>query len=52
MLKNEFNVPTNVASALYSLPFLISAGIAPFLGICVDKIGKRAFFGKCYLKLS
>ena len=41
MLKSEFQIPTNIASALYSLPFFISAGIAPFLGICVDKIGRR-----------
>jgi MFS family permease len=42
MLTNEFGVSVNLASALYSLPFLISAGISPFLGICIDKIGQRA----------
>jgi MFS family permease len=42
MLTNCFGVDTNLASALYSLPFLISAVISPFLGLLIDKIGQRA----------
>lgn len=42
MLMDIFLIPKQTASALYSLPYFISAGIAPFLGIAIDKIGKRS----------
>lgn len=44
MLSREFNVSKNLAGALYSLPFLISAIISPFLGLMIDRVGKRALF--------
>lgn len=42
MLNVEWNIDENLAGTLYSLPFLISAGLSPFLGILIDKVGKRA----------
>lgn len=42
MLTREWNIDDNLAGALYSLPFLISAFVSPFLGLLIDKIGKRA----------
>lgn len=44
MLMKEFDVPKITASSLYSLPFFISAGLSPFLGLLIDKVGKRAMF--------
>jgi len=44
MLELEFGISETTASTLYSLPFFISAGVAPFLGVIVDKIGKRGIF--------
>jgi len=44
MLETQFGVPKQLSSSLYSLPFLISAVISPFLGLMIDKIGKRALF--------
>jgi len=44
MLMKEFDVPKITASSLYSLPFFISAGCSPFIGLLIDKIGKRALF--------
>ena len=46
MLNDEFSIPVNTASTLYSLPFFISAGLAPPLGYFIDKIGHRALFSK------
>ena len=46
MLNDEFAVPVNTASTLYSLPFFISAGLAPPLGYFIDKVGHRALFSK------
>jgi len=46
MLELEFGISETTASTLYSLPFFISAGVAPFLGVIVDKIGKRGIFSK------
>jgi len=42
MLEREWNLSENFAGAIYSLPFLISAGVSPFLGLAIDKYGKRA----------
>ena len=42
MLNDEFAIPVNMASTLYSLPFLISAGLAPCLGYYIDRVGRRA----------
>lgn len=44
MLIKEFNIEKNLAGTLISLPFFISAGISPFLGCLIDKVGKRALF--------
>lgn len=44
MLMKDFNIPKITASELYSLPFFISAGLSPFLGLLIDKVGKRAVF--------
>jgi hypothetical protein len=46
MLNVEWNIDEKLAGTLYSLPFLISAGISPFLGILIDKVGKRALMSK------
>jgi len=44
MLYDEFAIPVNTASTLYSLPFFISAILAPPLGYLIDKVGRRALF--------
>jgi MFS family permease len=46
MLTLEWNIEDKLAGALYSLPFFISAGVSPFLGILIDRIGKRAMMSK------
>ena len=46
MLNLIFFVPVTTAQTLYSLPFFISAGVAPFLGVVVDRCGKRGIFSK------
>jgi MFS family permease len=38
-----------LAGTLYSIPFFIAAFVCPFLGILIDKIGKRGLMSK-YLK--
>jgi hypothetical protein len=48
MLTLEFGIDDTTASTLYSLPFFISAGVAPFFGLIVDKIGKRGIFSKYF----
>jgi len=42
MLTLEWNTSENLAGAMYSLPFLISACVSPFLGLAIDRFGKRA----------
>lgn len=42
MLSNAFGLNVDLAASLAALPFLISAGISPFLGLLIDKIGQRA----------
>lgn len=44
MLESQFGISKQLAGSLYSLPFLISAVIAPILGLMIDKVGKRALF--------
>jgi uncharacterized membrane protein (DUF485 family) len=39
--KNHFDKVT--AGFLFGVPYMISAIISPFLGLAIDKIGKRAF---------
>lgn len=44
MLIDRFGFTKSQASLWYTTPYMISAGASPFLGLLIDKIGKRAFF--------
>lgn len=46
MLVEKFGFSDKAAGALYSTPYLISAIASPFLGLLIDKVGKRAIFSK------
>ena len=52
MLTIEFNISDTLAPTLASLPFFISAGVAPFLGVAVDRVGKRGIFSKFFIVLT
>jgi len=44
MLINRFGFTESQAALWYTTPYMISACASPFLGLLIDKIGKRAFF--------
>lgn len=44
MLTDRFGFTKDQAALWYTTPYMISAGASPFLGLLIDKIGKRAFF--------
>jgi MFS family permease len=44
MLMENFAVGKDLASFLFSMPFLIGAILLPFFGILVDKVNKRSLF--------
>ena len=52
MLRLEFGISETLAPTLASLPFFISAGVAPFLGVIVDKVGRRGIFSKLFIILT
>lgn len=43
-LELKYGFDKNAAGTLYSVPYLMSAFLSPFLGFVIDKIGKRAIF--------
>jgi len=42
ILEHKYNFDEKAAGQLFGIPYFISAGISPFLGLAVDKYGKRA----------
>lgn len=44
LLETQFGFDSLTAGSLYPVPYLISAISSPFLGILIDKVGKRALF--------
>lgn len=41
MLTDKYCVSKEMAPKIYGIPYIISACTSPFLGILIDKIGKR-----------
>ena len=54
MLEEKYCISTELAPKLYGIPYIISACTSPFLGLLVDKIGKRVLLiiGSSFLLLS
>lgn len=46
MLQVKYGVPQSQASLLFGIPYIISACSSPFLGLLIDKIGKRVHLGE------
>ena len=44
IMQDQFSFSETAAGRLYALPYFISAVISPFLGIAIDKAGRRALF--------
>lgn len=44
MLQTRFCISEQQAPKIYGIPYIISACSSPFLGILIDKIGKRVIF--------
>jgi len=46
MLEVKYCIPndSNQAGKLYGIPYIISACTSPFLGLVVDKVGRRVIF--------
>jgi hypothetical protein len=45
MLEIKYGIENN-ASVIFGIPYIISACTSPFLGLLIDKIGKRVHLGK------
>jgi MFS family permease len=43
LLQTKYSFDTKTAGYLFGIPYIISAVSSPFLGLAIDKIGKRAF---------
>ena len=43
-LVEQYGFDKNTAGQLYSIPYFMSAALAPILGFIIDKFGKRAIF--------
>ena len=43
LLQTKYQFDNKTAGALFGVPYIISAVASPFLGLMIDKIGKRAF---------
>jgi len=39
---NEFHISKKMSSTLFTLPYMISIGLGPPLGLWIDKVGRRA----------
>jgi len=46
MLVDKYGFNKDQAGFLYSTPYIISAVASPFLGLALDKLGRRAIFSK------
>lgn len=44
MLTTRFGFTDGEAALWYTTPYMISAGASPFLGLLIDKVGRRALF--------
>ena len=42
ILETKYGFDEETAGQLFGIPYFISAGLSPFLGLAVDKFGKRA----------
>lgn len=43
LLQTKYGFDNKTAGALFGVPYIISAIASPFLGLMIDKVGKRAF---------
>jgi nitrate/nitrite transporter NarK len=47
MLKSRFHFTDEMAGQYFGIPYTISAAASPFLGILIDKIGRRGLLIIC-----
>jgi hypothetical protein len=46
MLQIKYGVSEESAPLVFGIPYIISACTSPFLGLLIDKIGRRVHLGK------
>jgi MFS-type transporter involved in bile tolerance (Atg22 family) len=46
LLESKYKVSDSLAPNIYGIPYFMSAGLSPILGIIIDKIGMRVHLSK------